>query len=108
MGTSLLRNPLIVFLFVSIVLTQISVAFPQSLGNFHKVSGWPLTIYKVDYRMAGDIEPTGKFVHWLAPTNSRMMWEKFILNILIWTTLLQGTWWFYKKLEEPTANQTSE
>jgi len=108
MQTLLTKTPFIAFLFVSIVLTKSSFLFPQKLGNFQRVAGWPLTVYKVDYRIAGDIESTGRLNHWIVSDNREIMWGKLLLNILIWIALLQGTWWFYKKLEEPTANQTSE
>ena len=95
------KTPFAAFLFFSIVLTNTSVFFPQNLGEFQKVAGWPLVMYKVEYRLAGDIEPTGKLTHWLSPDKNQVMWEKVFLNILLWTVLLQGTWWFYQKLEEP-------
>ena len=106
MENILTKTPFAAFLFVSIVLTNSSVFFPQNIGSFQKVAGWPLVMYKLDYRLTGDIEPTGKLIHWLTPFQSQVMWERVFLNILIWTVLLQGTWWFYRKLEQPKTQAT--
>jgi hypothetical protein len=91
------KTPLLVFFYVAVVLTQSSLFFPQSLGSFERVAGWPLTMHKTEYKIEGKIEPTGSIVHDLIEESRQIMWGRVFLNIVIWTLLLHGSWFTYYK-----------
>lgn len=89
------NSPIILFIYLSVVLTQSSILFPQNIGRFQKVAGWPLSMYKVNFKYVGGINSSGRLVRRVKQTSSKMMWERVFVNILIWTALFQGTWWTY-------------
>lgn len=94
----ILRNtPILIFLFLGIVLTHSSMFFPQNLGQFQKVAGWPLTMYKAEYQLEGNIEPTGRIIRRIVQEEDQLIWSRVFLNIVLWTFLLYGTWWLYEK-----------
>ena len=96
--SGMLRDtPILIFLFVGIVLTQSSMLFPQNLGRFQTDSGWPLTMYKAQYRLEGDIDTTGRIIRRVVPQDTELMVTRMISNILLWTLLLYGTWWIVEK-----------
>ena len=96
--SGMLRDtPILIFLFFGIVLTQSSMLFPQNLGRFQTVSGWPLTMYKAQYREVGDIDSTGRIIRRVVPQDPELMVNRILTNILLWTLLLYGTWWIVEK-----------
>ena len=100
METTLWKSPLFVFIFVAIVVTNVSLLFPQNLGKYQKVAGWPLVMYKIEYQLVADIDPAGRLIHGITAATRQMMWERAFLNILIWTLLLHGAWVFHRKVEK--------
>lgn len=96
-STLLRETPLLPFLFVGIVLTHSSLMFPQNLGTLQSVAGWPLIMYKEEFRFESDIDPTGQISRQVVPEEAKLMWNRIFGNILIWTVLLYGTWWVYEK-----------
>lgn len=85
------------FMALGIFLTYSSVHFPQSVGRYQVVAGWPLAVYRVEYRRVGEIQPTGSIQHRLIVDQNRFMWSQALVNVLLWTTLLYGTWWIFEK-----------
>lgn len=77
---------------MSIVLTNASLLFPQNIGKFQKVSGWPMAMYKIQYKLETDVESTGSIVHSIVKERSQISWSKVIANIIFWTLLLDLTW----------------
>ena len=99
------KTPLLIFFFTGIVLTQSSLLFPQNQGRFQKVAGWPLTMYETRYRIERDIEPTGTIIHRTVQDDSQLMWGRLVLNIILWTFILYGTWWMYQKVYHTSSSQ---
>lgn len=85
------------FLCVSVVLTYISLFFPQNIGKFQTVAGWPLTMQKTIYRYEGDIDPTGRISRRLVMADTRLIWTRMILNVILWMLILYGAWRVYEK-----------
>ena len=115
MGTNMKRDPsllvtktpILIFLFTGIVLTQSSLLFPQNQGRFQIVAGWPLTMYETRFRIEGDIEPTGTIIHRTVQEGSQLMWGRVVLNIILWTFILYGTWWMYQKAHHTSSSQAA-
>jgi hypothetical protein len=104
MASLIRKSPLVFFFYVAVVLTQSSLLFPQSLGSFQRVAGWPLVMHKTQYKIQGKIEQTGSIVHNIKEESKQIMWGRVLLNIVIWTAILQGTWiGYYKLLDRKTG-----
>lgn len=94
----ILKTPVILFLYLSVVLTQSSIFFSQNIGRFQKVSGWPFVMYKEEYKRIGDIKVTGEIIHKMVKTKSTVMWEMVFINIAFWTTIFIAFWMGHKRL----------
>ncbi len=101
------NNPLLTFLIIGVLLTEASLIFPQRIGNFQKVAGWPLTMHKVYYKVVGNFTTSGEIVHNIIKSDSEMFWNMAFLNILIWTLLLYSTWLVYEKRGKNKSNQAN-
>lgn len=86
-----------VFVLAGVVLTEASLLFPQSLGKFQKVAGWPITMYMVEYRYVGDIDSSGRITRILVPDETKLLASRMFVNIVLWTLILYGTWWFNER-----------
>lgn len=95
MNISIRNNPLIGFLIFATVLTQTSIMFPQNIGRLQQVAGWPLTMYKAEFRRVGEIEASGEIIHRTVKDKSFLMWERVLVNFLLWMVILEGTWLSY-------------
>lgn len=87
-------TPVLAFLFVGFLLTETSLLFPQNLGKFQTVAGWPLVMYKIEYRYEGDIDSTGRITRNLVPNDAKLMANRMFVNIILWTLILYMGWWF--------------
>lgn len=88
---------LAIFVLISIFITYLSILFPQKIGSYKIVAGWPITMYKTEYKRVGDITNTGRIIRKVKRTNT-VMQERVLLNIFLWTVLFQFTWFVYHKL----------
>lgn len=102
------KSPLLIFFYIAIVLTQSSLLFPQSIGKYQKVAGWPLTMHKTQYRLEGKIEATGGIVHNLIEESKQIIWGRVIINVIVWTIILQGTWLVYNKFFEQKTSRLAK
>jgi hypothetical protein len=103
---SIIKSPLAIFFYLSVILTQTSVLFPQNIGSYQKVAGWPLTMYKVEYKRVGDIKATGEIIHQLVKDNSTLMLERVLLNIALWTILFYIVWFSYQKFNRVKSKES--
>jgi len=99
------NNPLLIFLIISVVLTEVSLVFPQKIGNFQEAAGWPLTMHRVYYKLVGNFTSSGELVHSTIKSDSAMSWNMAFLNILIWTLLLYSTWLLYEKTDKTKSTR---
>lgn len=91
-------NSLLVFLFIGTALTSLSTFILQDIGLYKKVSGWPLTMYEIEYDRTTSIDTDGQISHEIVEKGKNLLWDKVMVNIVIWTLILEGTWIVYHQV----------
>ena len=102
------RTPFILFFYLAVVLTRISLFFPQTIGTFHKVAGWPLAYYKSEYAITAEILEESRIVHKFIVKSNEIIRKNLVLNVVIWTVLLQSSWWMYEGKNKQKAKDVIE
>lgn len=95
------EKPAVIFFLIAVLLTCASLLFSQPLGSYKKVSGWPLTMYEVEYERMMLLSEAGEFKDQVIEKGKVFKGEIAVVNIFIWTLLLSLSYHLYHKLFTP-------
>jgi hypothetical protein len=99
------HTPFAVFLVIAFLISQTSILFPQRLGSKLEVAGWPLKIYERSYYQVTDVNTNGKLTKLTVSDDGRILFDKVVINILLWLLILSVTYWTYKFIELSGKNR---